>query len=430
MTYEEALSYIGRIGSLGSRPGLSRIRELCRLLGDPQDSLRFVHVGGTNGKGSFCAILTSVLTAAGYRVGRYTSPYVRRFNERIALGDRPIGDKTLARLTGRVKRAAESMADPPTEFELITALGFCYFKEKKCDLVVLEVGLGGRLDATNIIKTPLLSVVTGISLDHTAILGDTEEKIAREKAGIFREGVPVLCGCERGTPAAAVIAREAAKKRCPLVYAREKGLTVRRAVLGETVFDYGDRRDLSIRLASLYQPKNAAAVLDALPLLAERGFPVGEEALRRGLRSARWPARFERLAARPPVIFDGSHNPEGIGVLCESVRHYFPGVRPVLCTGVMRDKDYGAMARLLAPLAREVFTFPPQNPRALDPALLAAEYEKNGVPARAFPSGTEALSAALAAAKEKKLPLLICGSLYSYAELRPLFDRGRGEGKR
>ncbi len=427
MTYEEALSYIGRVASLGSRPGLSRIRELCRLLGDPQDSLRFIHVAGTNGKGSFCSILSSVLTAAGYRVGRYTSPYVLRFNERIALGGRPIGDRTLARLTERVRSAAEKMADPPTEFELVTAIGFCYFKEKKCDPVVLEVGLGGRLDATNVINTPLLSVVTGISLDHTAILGDTEEAIAAEKAGIFRPGVPVLCGCARGTPAAAVIAKKAAEKGCPLTYAREKPLLVKRAVLGETVFDYGERKDLSIRLSALYQPQNAAAVLDALPLLAKAGYPVGEEALTRGLRLARWPARFERLAARPAVVFDGSHNPEGIAALCESVRHYFPGVRPLLLTGVMRDKDHAAMARLLSPLAEEAFAFPPRNPRALDPAVLAREYEENGVPAHAFSSAPEALAAALAAAKEKKRPLLICGSLYSYAELRPLFGKGKGK---
>ena len=193
MTYEEAINYIHSIDWRGSRPGLSRVSELLDKLGNPQDELKFIHVGGTNGKGSFCAMMSSVLKEAGYKTGLFTSPYIEFFNERMMINGEPISNSELAEFTSQVRKIADSMTDPPTEFELITAVAMLYFKENKCDIVVLEVGLGGRLDATNIIKSPILSVITGIALDHTAVLGDTIEKIAFEKAGIIKKGIPVLC---------------------------------------------------------------------------------------------------------------------------------------------------------------------------------------------------------------------------------------------
>ena len=186
MTYEETMKYIHRVAWTGSRPGLERITELLAALGNPQDALRFIHVAGTNGKGSFCSMMDSVLRRAGYKVGLYTSPYIERFNERMAVDGEPISDAELSEITARVRVFADKMADPPTEFELITAVAMVYFAAHGCDIVVLEVGMGGRLDATNIIKTPILSVITGISLDHTAFLGDTVEAVAAEKAGITR----------------------------------------------------------------------------------------------------------------------------------------------------------------------------------------------------------------------------------------------------
>ncbi|MBQ2732923.1 MAG: bifunctional folylpolyglutamate synthase/dihydrofolate synthase [Clostridia bacterium] len=422
MTYTEALEYIHKISWTGSRPGLERITELCRLLGDPQDRLKFIHVGGTNGKGSFSAMLSSVLIRSGRRVGTYTSPYIFRFNERIMINGEPIPDEKLADLTARVKEKADTMQDPPTEFELITALGFLYFAEEGCDIVVLEVGLGGRLDATNIIKTPILSVITGISLDHTAILGDTVEKIAAEKAGIIKAGVPMLCGCPEGG-ARDVITARAQELGCKIAYAKDAPITAMRCVLGETRFDYKSYTDVSIRLCGLYQPYNCAAVLDAVTLLNRLGFVIDDIALYHGLKSARWPARFEILSRSPDIIFDGGHNPEGIAALWESVSYYYPGLKVILLSGVMADKDYPQMAKSLAPLAERVHTFAPANPRALKAEAYAAAFEDCGAAAIPHSTAREALDCAINDAEKKDLPLIICGSLYSYAEIRTELDK-------
>ena len=422
MNYTEALEYIHKISWTGSRPGLERITELCHLLGDPQDRLKFIHVGGTNGKGSFCSMLSSVLIASGKRVGTYTSPYIFRFNERIMINGEPIPDEKLARLTERVKEKADTMQDAPTEFELITALGFLYFAEENCDIVVLEVGLGGRLDATNIIKTSILSVITGISLDHTAILGDTEEKIAAEKAGIIKRGVPVLCGCPKGG-ARDVITAKAKEMGCEITYAKDAPITAMRCVLGETRFDYKSYTDVSIRLCGLYQPYNCASVLDAITLLNRSGMEIDDTAVYRGLKNARWHARFEILSREPDIIFDGGHNPEGIAALWDSVSYYYPGLKVVLLSGVMADKDYPQMAKSLSPLAECVHTFAPANPRALNAADYAAAFEKCGVAAYPHATAHDAINSAINDAKEKSLPLIICGSLYSYAEIREELDR-------
>ncbi len=422
MNYTEALEYIHKISWTGSRPGLERISELCALLGNPQDSLKFIHVGGTNGKGSFCSMLSSVLVESGRKVGTYTSPYICRFNERIMINNTPIADATLARLTEKVKEKADTMADPPTEFELITALGFLYFAEEKCDIVVLEVGLGGRLDATNIIKTPILSVVTGIALDHTAILGDTVEKIAAEKAGIFKKGVPVLCGCPKESGAARVIAAKAKELDCPLTYAKDSPITAMRCVLGETRFDYKAYDNVKIKLCGLYQPYNCAAVLDAVTLLGRLGVEIDDTALYKGLQNARWPARFEILSRDPDIIFDGGHNPEGIAALWDSVSYYYPGLKVILLSGVMGDKDYPQMAKSLSPLAESVHTFAPANPRALEAGRYAAAFESCGVSATPHATARKALEAAISEARRKELPLIICGSLYSYAEIRAELD--------
>ena len=422
MNYTEALDYIHKISWTGSRPGLERIAELCRLLGDPQDKLKFVHVGGTNGKGSFSSMLSSVLIASGKRVGTYTSPYIYRFNERIMINGKPIADERLAELTERVKVQADKMADSPTEFELITALGFLYFAEENCDIVVLEVGLGGRLDATNIIKTPILSVITGISLDHTAILGDTEEKIAAEKAGIFKKGVPVLCGCPAGG-ARDVITEKAKEMGCAITYAKDAPISAMRCVLGETRFDYKSYTNVKIHLCGLYQPYNCANVLDAVTLLNANGAEIDDNAVYTGLGNAKWPARFEILSREPDIIFDGGHNPEGIAALWDSVSYYYPGLKVVMLSGVMADKDYPQMAKSLAPLAECVHTFAPANPRALKAADYAAAFEKCGVTAYPHASAHDALASAINSAKEKNLPLIICGSLYSYAEIRAELDK-------
>lgn len=429
MNYPEALAYIHKISSLGSRPGLERITELCHRLGDPQNSLRFIHVAGTNGKGSFCSLTASVLRAAGYRTGLYTSPFVYRFNERIQVDGSPIADDRLAQLVTRIAAEAGQMQGPPTEFELITALGFLYFAEEKCDLVVLEVGLGGRLDATNIIRTPILSVITDISLDHTAILGDTVEKIAAEKAGILRPGVPVVSGC-RNFSAQQVIRDCARKIGAPFTEALRGQIGLRSCTLLGSVFDYKERTGLCLSLCGVYQPENAARVLDAIDKLREIGWDIPESTVRSGLQNAVWPARFELLRENPVTIFDGGHNPNGIDALLLSLRTIFPGQRFVLLTGVMRDKDHAAMIAKLAPVTLCAFTFAPDNPRAMSAEDYAAEFTAAGKEAFPCADAGEGVRRATAAALSLKAPLIICGSLYSYAAVRDaVLSRQTSENK-
>ena len=268
MTYSEALQYIHSINWTFTKPGLERIGALCEKLGNPQNELKFVHVAGTNGKGSFCTMLDSVLRAAGYKTGLFTSPYIKEFGERIRYCGENISCDDLSRITEYVKPIADAMEDKPTEFELITAIGLEYFKRKECDVVILEAGMGGRLDSTNIIESSLLSVITGIALDHTAYLGETVEKIAAEKAGIIKRGGSVLFGGDSES-AADVIEQRAREQGA--VYSRVDRSTLRvvSTDLCTTVFDYKGREGLELGMLGLYQPKNAAMVISALAAKGE-----------------------------------------------------------------------------------------------------------------------------------------------------------------
>ena len=417
MNYAEALDYIHSVNWIFCKPGLDRVRTLCRSLGNPQDSLKFIHVAGTNGKGSLCAMTASMLRAAGLRVGLYTSPYIVRFNERMQLNGESISDDELCELVEYVRPFADAMQDKPTEFELITAVAFLYFARHACDIVVLECGLGGRLDATNIIKEPLLSVITGIALDHTAILGDTVEQIAAEKAGIIKQGVPVLwCGTDER--AHAVIRAKADEVGAPLYTVRRDALTVHGMTLDGTTFDFGDRHGLHIPLLGSYQPHNAANALSVIDALSAQGYTVSDGAVRAGLDSVRWPARFEIIRRSPLVIADGGHNPEGIDGAVDSIKQYFGSSKVAIVTGVMADKDYRYMASRIASVASRVFCLTPDNPRSLPSADYARVFEELGVSAHAHASVAEAVKAGMAYAEQNEVPLVCLGSLYMYGEVR------------
>lgn len=420
MNYGETLEYIHRGFFGGTRPGLERVRELLASLGNPQDSLRFIHVAGTNGKGSFCAMTDAILREAGYRTGLYTSPYLERFNERMAVNGQEISDGELAEITSYVRPFADAMEDKPTEFELITAVAMVYFARHGCDPVVLEVGMGGRLDATNVISTPVLSVITGISLDHTAILGDTREAIATEKAGIIRRGVPVVFGGERDC-AYTVIKNIADGRGAPFVPVDHGRMRVVSHDLSGTEVEY-DGKGLRLGLLGAYQPHNAATVLTAIGELRQLGFNIDDGAIERGLAGTVWKGRFELLSASDPIfIADGSHNPEGIASAIESIRGYFGDRRVCLLSGVMRDKDHASIAKELAKVAACAFTLRPNNPRALDPAEYAADFERAGVPAIPSDSIDEAVRRAVAAARDANMPLIALGSLYMYGDVKRAF---------
>ena len=318
MTYSEALDWLEQVGRGGSRLGLDRVRAYLTRLGAPQDQIPMIHVAGTNGKGSVSACLSAILTQAGYRVGLYTSPHLDRFNERFRIRGEEISDAAFADLVGQGRAVWETMEDKPTEFEVITALAFLYFAQSACDLVVLEVGLGGRLDATNVIPTPLAAVITKLGLDHTAELGDTLAQIAYEKAGIVKPGGRVVLD-GRNTEVLEQLQQLCRERTCSTAITRPDQLTVSRQDITGSTFSYGPWRDLRLTLAGSYQPGNAALALETVEMLRAQGWSVSDDAVRAGLAAVRWPGRFELLCQDPIFLLDGAHNPDGVRAAVESL---------------------------------------------------------------------------------------------------------------
>ena len=423
MRYDEAMAYIHHISWTGSRPGLTRIEELCAKMGHPERELQYIHVVGTNGKGSFCRMLSAVLTAAGYKTGLFTSPYIETFNERMQIDGENIGNDELAAITGYVKPFADTMADPPTEFELITAVGFEYFRRNGCDIVVLEAGLGGRLDSTNVIPSPVLVVVTGIDYDHMAILGDTLAKIAAEKAGVIKPGTTVLFG--EGASEAEGVIRETTERICGIeAYHRTDYRRIEHCStsLEGTTFSFAPFGELHLSMLGMYQLHNAANVLTAIALLRDKGYVIPDEAVRQGLAGARWKARFEILCRDPLILYDGAHNPQGIAAAEENIRRYLAPLtqsgKVELLMGVLADKEYRAMIHTLSPYAAHVVTITPPSPRALDAAETAAIFRENGVEAVAADTVADGVRLAAETAKKEKIPLFALGSLYLYGDVK------------
>ena len=372
MTYEQALDYIHAIHWQGHKPGLERTQTLLEALGRPQDKLRFVHIAGTNGKGSTAAMLDSCLRQAGYKTGLFTSPFINRFNERIQIDGQPIPDQDLVRLVERVQPVAQAMTDLPTEFELITALGMLYFAQQHCDIVVLEVGLGGALDSTNVIAAPECAVITALGMDHVKELGPTLADIAAAKAGIIKPGCPVVS--YGGEPEAdKVIADVARARHAPLSVVDFGRLHRTSASLDGLVFDFDGMEGLTLPLLASYQPRNAAVAITALRVLRNRGWNIPDEAIRRGLAQVSWPGRFELLRRDPPFLLDGSHNAHGMRATVASLRERFPGEKFVFLISIMADKDSDDMLKLLLPLAKCFVTVTAPSPRAIPAADLAAQ---------------------------------------------------------
>ena len=421
MTYEEALSYIHSICWKGSKLGLDRTRELLGKLDDPQKELKFIHIAGTNGKGSTAAMLSSILEEAGYRVGLYTSPFINRFNERMQVNHQPIPDEELAALTEYVRPHADAMADSPTEFELITALAMVWFARQNCDIVVLEVGMGGELDSTNIIDVPEAAVIAAMGLDHVKELGPTMADIARAKAGIIKEGGRVVS--YGGNPEAdEVIAAVCRARNASLCQPDFSAIVPGDFSLEGQTFSYKGWRGLRIPLVGAYQMNNAAVVLETVEVLRQRGWSVSDEAVRQGLADTRWPARFEVLRRDPVFIVDGGHNPHGIRATAESLSRLFPGRKITFVTGVMADKDVEHILGLIVPLADQFFTVRPDNPRAMDAGELAARIEAMGAKATACASVQDGVDRAIQAEGPHGVACAL-GSLYMSGEVRSCFGK-------
>ncbi|MBQ7835885.1 MAG: bifunctional folylpolyglutamate synthase/dihydrofolate synthase [Clostridia bacterium] len=412
MTYEEALEYIHSVCWKGSRPGLERITELCHRLGDPQKKLRFVHVAGTNGKGSTCSMLTSILMKAGKKVGTFTSPFIFEFRERMCVDGEMISCDDLSRATEFVRPHADAMEDSPTEFELITAIAFVYFMWQECDIVVLEAGLGGRLDSTNVIDNAEVSVITSIALEHTEYLGDTTAKIAAEKAGIIKCGCPVVAG-KTDNDAAAVI-KEAAESAGSAFHTPDSSLiTSLELSLGGCTFDYDTIKNINLPLVGTYQPFNATVAITAARVMG-----IGDDTIREGLAAVKWPGRFEIVEKDPLIIYDGGHNIQCAEAVADTLRA-LECKKMAILTAVMADKEYHKMAEILTPFARRVYCVTPtQIPRALGAEAYAEVYSELGVNAVAAGSVEAGLRLAMGYAKAKNIPLLVTGSLYLYREFR------------
>ena len=415
MTYKEALAYLDGAQWFGAEPSLRRMEELLMKLGEPQKKLKFVHIAGTNGKGSCASMLASVLQSAGYKTALYTSPYLYRFSERMRVNGLEIGEDALCRQVEAVRAKAEAMDEHPTEFELMTAAAVLWFVEEGCEIAVMEAGLGGRFDATNALGTCECAVLMNIGLDHTGVLGTTRAQIAAEKAGILKAGAPAVA-YEQDNEVLDVFRTRALEVGAQLRIADFGALRSEFDSLEGQVFTYRDRQ-YALSLLGAHQLRNAAVVIEAAEALRCRGWKISQDALEHGLYAAAWPGRFEYCADEPDFIVDGGHNPQCAEAVRESLLHYFPDRRRVLLLGVLRDKDYAAMASILAEAADEYVCTAPESERALGAEELARVLAPYGKRVTVCPSVQEAVYTAKEHASGDGM---VCafGSLYLAGSVR------------
>ena len=417
MSHHDAIQFLHGLTLFGSQFGLERPRKLAALIGNPQDGLRFIHVAGTNGKGSTCAMLEGIYRAVGLRVGLYTSPHLVRFSERIQVNRQPVPDADVARLVEKLRheisRAGNAAApDAITFFEFVTVMALMHFAEQQCDLVIWETGLGGRLDATNIV-TPLASVITNIQFDHELWLGDTLVKIAAEKAGIIKPGVPVITGVD-DAGALAVIQETARQNNSPLT--RVTVEDTRRAPLDE----------IKLPLLGSHQQSNATLALATVGVLQPQ-LRVGDDAIRTGLSQVRWPGRMQcvELSGGRKLLLDGAHNAAGAATLSATLAEHFPGAKPALILGALADKDCRSLCDTLAPPAHRVWCVPVASERTAAAAVIADHCRRANPQAEVAACPT--LAEALRAAADEPF-LVIAGSLYLIGEAMELLNLGSAVG--
>ena len=417
---DEAISYIHSVCWKGSIPGLGRTQTLLEKMGNPHNSLKYVHIAGTNGKGSTAAMTASILQQAGYTVGLYTSPYIYRFNERMQVNGQPISDKELVEITAWVRPFAQSMEESPTEFELVSCIAFEYFKRSKCDIVVLEVGMGGALDSTNVIPAPEVAVITNIGLDHTEVLGNTVEEIAKTKSGIFKPGCNAVI--YRGSDSVEAVFEQVCKEQdIPLAKADFAGLELVAHSLEGQTFHCGNRKNIFLPLLGDHQLHNAAVVLSVADALIARGWNISEETIYDGIANVSWPGRFDIVSKDPLFIIDGGHNPQCIEALVKNIQDYLADKSVIALTGVLADKDYADMYKPVMALVEEFVCITPPNPRKLDAHLLAQYLTQAGAKATGCDSIVEGVR--LAREKAGSHGAVLCfGSLYTIGTIRDALE--------
>ena len=423
MTYEEALQYFEQTDLRGSYLGLEEISKVLDRLGNPEKQLKFVHIAGTNGKGSTATLVESCLRKAGYRVGLYTSPHLIRYNERFKVDGEEISDELLASATERVKEVVDTLEKAPTQFELMTCVGFCCFLEAGCDIVVLEVGLGGRSDTTNVIPVPEAAVITRIGLEHTEILGDTLEKITAEKAGIIKEGGTVVLGDP--TPEVLGVTTEICQKHHAelLLSDPAEAKPISRSMEGQT-FAWKQYSEICLSLLGSHQLQNGCTALLTIEALRGKDWKISDEAVLEGFRTAVWPGRFECVSKNPTVIIDGGHNQQCAEAIADALNEYFPGKKCTFLIGVMADKNFKGIFDALLPLAEKVYAVTPDSSRALKaPRLCEKLNEEYGyTAAKSFERLEDAVRELFETAREDDL-ICICGSLYMVGDVKHLLKK-------
>lgn len=401
MNYNEALLKIHSFEKFGTRLGLERVSDLLCRLGDPQKKLKFVHIAGTNGKGSVSTMLSEIFIAEGKKTALFTSPYVTDFRERIKINGEMISKEDLAFFAQKVFSAVDEMEQTPTEFEIITALAMLFFAQKECDIVVLEVGLGGIYDATNVIDTPLASVITSISFDHMEYLGDTLSEIARNKAGIIKQGGKTVLAYSQEREVVEVIKKVAAEKGNALYICENKT----RSYNGKAFF-YKDKM-YELSMLGFHQLQNAVTAIETAKLLG-----ASDTAIFKGIKAARLPARMELVKREPVVIIDGAHNADGVEMLCRTVRHFFSDKKIIAVVAMMRDKQWQDSVLKIESIADKIIACEASNPRSLSAEELGeylhCDYEKN--PRKAFLKAIDSY--------DENSIILVCGSLYLAGDLR------------
>lgn len=420
MKIEEAIAYVNHYSWNKTRPGLSRTKELLEKMGNPQKKVKFVHVAGSNGKGSTCAMLESILRTAGYKTGFYLSPYIEDFKETFQIYGKMIGDDEFCRITEKVKDIAENMADHPSQFEIKTAIAFQYFADNACDMVVLETGMGGEFDSTNVIDAPVVAVITNIGLEHTEFLGDTIEKIAATKAGIIKAGCSAV-SYENKPQVIEVLKRRANEEGCPFYIAGKNDVELLEHDLNGQRFRRNDNI-YKIPLLGGHQLMNVSVVLKTVDVLRDKGYKISDTDIAKGLEAVKWPARFEVLSKDPLFIIDGGHNLQCAEALSGLIKQYFNNRKFTFITGILADKDYKDMLKAVADNADEFLCVTPDSPRALKAVELRKTAESLGYRAREFTDIEKAVTAGI----EAGLGVIAFGSLYMAGDVRRICRRKFG----
>lgn len=423
MNYQQACFYIEECQQGRRRFGLNKLEEVLHQLNDPHKKLSFVHVAGTNGKGSTAAMLSSVLTKAGYKTGLYTSPHLMRYNERMKINGQDIPDEDFIEAAETVKEVCDKMGGVPIVFEILTLMALWYFAKEQCDIVILEVGIGGRIDATNCIPSPKAAVITQLGLDHTETLGDTLEKIAAEKGGIIKPGCYAVMA-EQQDSAMDVVREICKQKQVSLTISFVSRMKVMSSsVEGQQIEDkeYGA---IFLPLAGAHQVKNLANVLETVGVLKQQGYQISNDAVVDGIRQTKWPARMQRLCTNPDFLLDGGHNPQCVQAATEALKAFYPDKKVVFLTGMMQDKDTDRMLEEMVPLAQEFVCIHPDSQRAMDQNDMCRMLrERYGVQATACQTVNEGIRTAIKKAGDHAVVCAL-GSLYLAGEIQSFFEQG------